>query len=400
MDREKPFGKANRLLRMTHLLTRIRPARVPFTHRQNRITLYEDGSRFFPSLYEAVRKAERFILAEYYLVRNDRTGTALASELTEAVRRGVRVLLIYDYIGSIDTPAGFFRDLSATGIEVVPFNVPSFHRGIHWFDRRDHRKMAVIDGSLAFVGGFNIGDEYSDLAENPQRFYDLGFSIQGSAVQELVQIFTETWFLERGTLPFLPLGVDRDRSRIEPQEGGDVIIVSGGPGQRRSRIRNTFLVNIAAASEEILIITPYFIPGPRVIRALLRAARRGVRVRLLLPARCDVPLIRFLARAYYGILLKEGIGIREMEEEILHAKVMLIDGKQAVIGSANFDQRSFHRNYEINFMISDNDLSGRIRAIHQKDFIKSRPIVLAEHERRGLIVRVLEKIIGLFSWFL
>ena len=397
---EKHFDKANRLLRMMHLLTRVRSAREPFTHRQNRITLYQYGSLFFPSLYEAVRKAERFILIEYYLIRNDRTGTVLASELTAAVRRGVRVLLIYDYIGSIDTPAGFFRNLSAAGIEVMPFNVPSFRRGLHWFDRRDHRKMAVIDGNLAFVGGFNIGDEYSGLAENPQRFYDLGFSILGSAVQELVQIFTETWLRERGTLPLLPPGVDRDRSRIEPRGRGDVMIISGGPGQRRSRIRNAFLVDIAAASEEILIITPYFIPGPRVIRSLLRAARRGVRVRLLLPARCDVPLIRFLARAYYGVLLKEGIGIREMEEEILHAKVMLIDGKQAVIGSANFDQRSFHRNYEINFMISDDDLSSRIQAIHQKDFMNSRPIALAEHERRGMIVRFLEKIIGLFGWFL
>jgi cardiolipin synthase len=160
------------------------------------------------------------------------------------------------------------------------------------------------------------------------------------------------------------------------------------------------MFNIAAASEEILIATPYFIPGPRIIRSLLRAAQREVLVRLLLPARSDVPLVRLLGRSYYSVLLRKGIEIYEMEQEILHAKVMLIDGKQTVIGSANIDQRSFHRNFEINFTIDDEAFGRQIQTALLKDFRNSRRIVLAEHERRGMITRVLEKVINLFGWFL
>jgi len=400
MATEKLFGKKRRLLRMMHLLRRIHPSSLFVTHRQNHLVFFNEGRQFFQSLYEAIRVAERFILVECYLIRNDRTGTALALELAEAVRRGVQVLLIYDYIGSIETPASYFGNMVQQGIELIPFNVPSFRRGLRWFDKRDHRKMFIIDGRLAFLGGFNVGDEYSGLAKSPHRFYDVGLSISGSAVRELVSIFSGTWLMERGELPRLPLPADNGDLQSIQHGQGNVIIVSGGPLNRRSHIRSAFLFNIAAASEEILIATPYFIPGPRIIRSLLRAARRGVRVRLLLPARSDVPLVRLLGRSYYSVLLLKGIEIYEMEHEILHAKVMLIDGKQTVIGSANIDQRSFHRNFEINFIIDDEAFGRQIQPVFLEDFRNSRRIVLAEHERRGMIARALEKVINLFGWFL
>ena len=141
------------------------------------------------------------------------------------------------------------------------------------------------------------------------------------------------------------------------------MIVSGGPHQRHSYIRSVFLVNIASAAEEVLIETPYFVPGPRMIRSLLRASRRGVKVRLLLPARSDVPLVRIVGQSYYDALLKGGIEIRERERDILHAKVMLIDGERTLIGSANLDQRSFHRNYELNGIIDDE----KVRQADQED---------------------------------
>ena len=204
--------------------------------------------------------------------------------------------------------------------------------------------------------------------ERSQRFRDVGFSISGSAVSELVRNFSETWLMERGQPPPLPpAGGDVDP---HPRRSGqaDVVIVSGGPHHSRSYIRNAFMVSIASAAEEILIATPYFVPGPRMIRSLLRAARRGVTVRLLLPARSDVPLVRLLGRSYYGALLGKGIEIRELDREILHAKVMLIDGERTVIGSANLDQRSFHRNYELNSIIDDRTFGGQIRRMLLKDF--------------------------------
>ncbi|MBI2355541.1 MAG: cardiolipin synthase B [Deltaproteobacteria bacterium] len=400
MAKENHFGQKKRLPRMMRLLRRMRPSTLPVTFRRNRVVLLPDGSGFFSSLHAALRSAKRFILIEYYLIRDDRTASAFAAELAEAVRRGVRVLLIYDYIGCVDTPSSYFKNLAQQGIELVPFNVPSFRRGLHWFDKRDHRKMVVIDGTLAFLGGFNIGDEYAGVKEGAQRFRDVGFSVSGSVVHELVRIFSEAWLMERGEVPRLSLADSDEAARTRPQGRANVVIVSGGPHQRRSYIRSAFLVNIASASEEILIATPYFVPGPRVIRYLLRAARRGVRVRLLLPARSDVPLVRLLGRSYYSALLAKGIEICELEREILHAKVMLIDGERTVIGSANLDQRSFHRNFEINCIIDSSDFGGQIREMLLEDFRDSRCITLEDHERRGLTARVLERLINLFSWYL
>ena len=228
----------------------------------------------------------------------------------------------------------------------------------------------------------------------------MGFSIAGSAVSELVRLFSETWLMERGeTLRLPPVDSGTDVDAWESGRG-NVAIVSGGPHQTRSAIRGAFLVSIASAAEEILIVTPYFVPGPRMMRSLMRAARRGVRVRLLLPARSDVPLVQLLGRSYYGPLLRNGIEIYELEREILHAKVMLIDGERTVVGSANLDQRSFHRNFEINLIIDDTAFSGQVKAMLRKDFADSRRISLDDHERRGMLVRFLERVIDLFGWFL
>lgn len=400
MATENTIKRKNRLRRMIHLLGRFRTATLPTTSRGNRVQLFPDGTVFFQSLNAALRSAECFILAEYYLIRDDRTGKGFAAELAEAVRRGVRVLLIYDYVGSIETPASFFAAMAKHGVELIPFNIPSVWRGFHWFDRRDHRKMTVIDGKLAFLGGFNIGDEYSGLAEERRRFHDVGFSISGSAVRELVTRFSEAWLMEVGKPPGLPASDGDTHVQTGRNGTANVAIVSGGPHQNRSYIRGAFLVNIASAVEEIFIATPYFVPGPRMMRFLLRAARRGVGVHLLLPERSDVPIVRLLGRSYYGPLLRKGIEICELGHEILHVKVMLIDGQRTIVGSANLDQRSFHRNFEVNLIIDDDAFSGQVRDVLLKDFRDSRRITLDGHERRGLAARLIERVITLFGWFL
>ena len=395
----KPVKKERRVLRIVRLLRRIRSSTLPVTHHGNQIAFFHEGPKFFHALHSAIHAAEHFILIEYFLIRNDRTGKALAAALTDAAERGVQVFLIYDYIGSIETPASFFRSMALQGIEITAFNIPSFKRGLHWFDRRDHRKLAVMDGTAAFLGGFNIGDEYSGLAEKSQRFHDAGISIKGSAVHELVGIFAEIWLMERGEM--LPIPRDISKYADAPEEGrGKVTIISGGAHQRRPSIRNVLLFNIVSSAEEILIATPYFIPGLRVIRGLLRAARRGVKVRLLLPERCDMPLVRLFGHSYYETLLRAGIEIFEIDHEILHAKVMLFDGARAVIGSANLDQRSFHRNFELNLIIEDKPLGRQIQAMFQADFQDARRISLHNHERRGFLVRVFEKVFGHVSHFL
>ncbi len=161
------------------MLKRLRPLELPVTHRHNSVALYHGGRQFFEALFEAVRSAEQTILLEYYIIQNDRIGKSLASELAAAVGRGVSVRLIYDYIGCIDTPASYFKALAKEGVKLLPFNVPSFRRGVYWFDKRDHRKMTIIDGKLAFLGGFNIGDEYAGCVARPAELPGSGFQYPG-----------------------------------------------------------------------------------------------------------------------------------------------------------------------------------------------------------------------------
>jgi len=384
---------------MMRRLEHARTPPLPVVYRHNHVTLLPDGKTFFRALLGAIQTAKSFILLEYYLIRNDRTGTAVAAELVAAIERGVRVFLIYDYIGCVETPSSYFKALAQRGVELLPFNVPSFRRGIRWFDRRDHRKMMVIDGCSAFLGGFNIGNEYAGINSRPHRFRDVGFSIEGNAVKELIDIFNETWHMELGCLPELPAAVCTQQGSSGQGEA-NVAFVSGGPHHRSSYIRHAFLVNIASASEDLLIASPYFVPGPRIIRSLLRAARRGVRVRLLLPARSDVQLVLLVGRSSYGTLLKGGIEIYELEEEILHAKVMLVDDERTILGSANLDQRSFHRNFEINGIIDSNTFGVQMRRVVERELVASRRVTLRGHEQRGLMTRMLEKVVNLFGWFL
>ena len=388
-----------RITRIRRLLERARTPFVPVIYRHNKVELYPDGSTFFNALLESLRTAEKFILLEYYIFRDDSTGRGIAVELIEAIQRGVRVFLVYDYIGCVDTPSSFFRFLAQEGVNQVAFNVPSIQRGIRWFDKRDHRKMAIIDDRVAFLGGFNIGDEYSGVAEGQDRFRDIGFSVDGAVVRELISIFQETWQMEAGGLAAIPALAIPGRSEIDHGDA-NVAIVSGGPHHRSSYIRNAFLVNIASASEELLVVNPSFVPGPRVIRALLRAARRGIRVRLLLPARSDIRVMQIIGRSSYGTLLRGGVEIYEFEGEILHAKVMLVDDERTIIGSANLDQRSFHRNFEINAIIDSIEFSDQIRVVLENDLQKSGKITLEHHENRGFLLRVLEKVVNLFGWFL
>jgi cardiolipin synthase A/B len=399
MSLANPLRKPKRSWRFLRLLKRIRPFLLPKTYRHNQVVLLPDGQRFFQALLSSIRSAEHFILLEYYIIRSDVTGHKLAAELEAAVKRGVTVLLIYDYIGCIETPDSYFRHLAQKGIRLAAFNTPSFRRGIYWFDRRDHRKMTIIDCKLAFLGGFNIGDEYSGIMVSPNSFRDVGFSISGGAVKELIQIFEETWQMEHGVLPKLP---EILCSQEPPNRRGkaNVVIVSGGPQHRSSYIRSAFLLNIASASEEILIANPYFVPGPRIIRSLLRAAKRGVCVRLLLPSRSDVPIVLMVGRSSYSALLRGGVEIYEVEKQILHAKVMLIDRERTVIGSANLDQRSFHRNFEINAMIESGAFGHQIDTMLRQDFSESRRITLERHESRSLLTQLLEKVVNLFGWFL
>jgi len=362
----------------------------------NRATLYRYGSEFFPALLEAIPQADTSICLEFYAINDDQTGRTVADALLAAAARGVRVYLLYDYIGCFDTPTAFFKRLSKGGVCCRAFNPPPFRKGLAWFDKRDHRKIVVIDGWRVFTGGMNIADVYSGLGKKQTKWRDVGLRIEGEVGLELLRLFQETWTGECG-IP--PTGCDPGPA---PLVFGDakVSVINGGPHLKRSFIRSAFRLAIAGASESVTIASPYFIPGPRVIRSLLRAAGRGVRVRLLLPYKSDVPLVRLVSRTYYAQLLKNGVDIFEMDRAVLHAKVLLVDGNWTMVGSANMDLRSFHRNYELNVVVDSYDFGAQVEEMLEADLAEARPIVLHEHERRGWSVRVLERLFSPVAWFL
>lgn len=371
-----------------------RSTEANFSH-GNTIALLKTGRDFFGELYAAIQHAEQSVYLEFYIVRADRTGKHLAGLLVKAAARGVEVCLLYDYIGCFDTPAAYFRALENSGVHCTPFNPPPFRNGITWFDKRDHRKIAVIDRRVAFAGGLNIGDEYAGGGK-ALDWRDLGVRIEGGAVHELSRLFCENWQSETSSFP-LTCG---DTGLLSDSGNDEIAIVSGGPHHNRSRIRAAFRMAIGGAAKTIRIETPYFVPGPRFIRALLRAVRRGVKVELILPAKSDIPLVRLVNRSSYATLIKGGIEIFEREGTILHGKVMLIDDRWSVIGSANLDQRSFHRNYEVSVIVSSTDFGSQVAEMFAEDLSLSRRISLEEHERRGIMVRLLERLIAPLNWFL
>jgi cardiolipin synthase len=383
-----------RRFRLPGLLSQIRrvPEIVHFPG--NGVLLLPHGGDFFPTLFAAIGAAHASILVEFYIIRPDATGQAFADALCQAARRGVEVAVLYDAIGCFDTPATYFQQLQDAGIRCLAFNPPAFSR-IHWLDIRDHRKMVLIDGTVAFLGGLNVGDEYSGYGENFERWRDVGIRLEGPAVDALQRLFLQTWGQEGGGgIP------STDIPPALPAGEADVVIVNGTPHHTRSVIRNSFRFAMAGAIHDIRIMTPYFVPGPRVVRSLLRAVRRGVHVQLILPSISDVPLVQMMSRAYLKPLLEAGVEIFEREGTILHAKVMLVDDRWVTLGSANLDFRSFHRNYEINVLIDSPSFGLQMAALFAEELEKSRPVSLFEHTRRNRLERLCEWLLTPLGRFL
>jgi len=362
----------------------------------NRVSLLAHGGDFFPALFAALDSATISISVEFYIIRPDATGQLFAQALIAAAARGLEVALIYDYLGCLDTPSAFFQQLQAAGIQCLPFNKPVFSR-LHWLDIRDHRKVVVIDGCTAFLGGLNVGDEYSGFGDSYLRWRDVGLRLDGPAVAELQRLFQQSWEQEGGAGTSAPA-----TTGAEPLAAGDadVMIVNGTPHHTRSVIRNSFRVAMTGAIHSIRIITPYFIPGPRVVRSLLRAVQRGVRVQLIVPSISDVPTIQLMSRAYLAPLLDAGVEIYQRQGTILHAKVMLIDDYWVTLGSANFDFRSFHRNYEINVIIDSRAFGADVRLLFDQELELSRRVALTEYDRGNRFERLLEWLLGPLSRFL
>ncbi len=328
-----------------------------------------DGATAYARLLEAIDLARVSVRFEFYIVAPDATGTRFRAALVAAARRGVRVSVLVDGFGSSSLPSTFWSELLAAGGSVRVFNPISWRL----FSLRDHRKLVLVDDAVAFVGGFNIADEYDGDGVS-RGWRDLGLELHSPLVIRPLAAAFDGMFLAAGKSERLVSRLRRlFARRFRGTRAGPVYLI--GPGLGRNRFRADLLRRLRRA-RHVQLVASYFLPSFRLRRALRQVARRGGRVELLLAGRSDVPLVQRAARAGYGPLLRAGIRIWEYEPQILHAKLAIVD-HVVFVGSANLDSRSAGINYEVMVRSHHSELAAAGRAAFAADLTRSREITLA-----------------------
>lgn len=374
----------------------------------NRAVLLEDGPATYAAMLSAIAAARDHVNMETYILDDDDTGRRFADALIAKQRAGVQVNLIHDAVGTIGTPRAFFDRLREAGVNVLEFNpVNPLTAKAGWdVNQRDHRKLLVVDGRAAFLGGINISSVYSgsSLGESgkpsgnakdlPWRDTDL--QLTGPVVADLQRFFLETWERQHGTSLarrnyFPPLGA------VGPEV---VRAIASAPDDPVSLIYATFISAINSAETEILLTNAYFVPDPQLVDALLAAVARGVDVRMVLPSATDSWLVFHAGRAHYEQLLEGGVKLYERKDALLHAKTALIDGVWSTVGSTNLDWRSFLHNQEVNAVILGPEFGRRMRDSFERDVAASRPITLEGWHQRPLSDRLKEAFGRLWEYWL
>jgi len=374
-----------------HMLEALVDAKVNQT---TRLTVLTNGPTFYEAELEAIRGAERSVNLEAYIFQKGEIGQRFVTALTERSQAGVTVNVVLDGVGSAGVGKNFFSDLKKAGGNVVWYNGMKWNKLPH-FNNRTHRELLVVDGRTAFIGGAGVADHwFKDKSKHP-RWRDTMVKVEGDAVPHLQATFAENWLESCGEVLFGPDHFVRQ----ECERQGDVLIVNSTPsGGGATRARMLFQVLLASATKTIHITTPYFLPDRSVIDELVRAVReRNVEVVVLVPGkRSDHMLTRSSSRHAYGKLLKAGASIHEYEPSMIHAKILLIDSIWGVVGSTNFDNRSFGINDEVNLAARDPDFTQRLQQDFAKDLACSRKVTYQEWKRRPVPERAPE----LLGWVL
>jgi cardiolipin synthase len=364
-------------------------------HRGNRVRLFTDGAEATAAMLGAIAGAEREVLCEAYIFTDDETGHAFRDALSAAAVRGLRVCVLADAWGSLSTGSAFWRGMAAHGIEVRLFH--RLFRHLWWQAFRDHRKILVADRRLAFTGGMNIADEYSGSfrSKREERMRDTHLEVGGSAAVELAAVFAEGW--ERAGGPPLdpepaPGGAAGRAAEPAKDGGSRVHVLDSRPDRGHHETASVLATVVALAEERLWLTAGYFAPGRLAVRLITAAAARGVDVRLLLPARTDVPIVRHAGHGWYRRLLKAGVRVFEYRAAILHAKTLVAEGALSIVGSSNLDVRSFRFNAECNVVVLDDGLAGELAAAFERDLTESEEIDLAAWRRRNVFHRAADRV--------
>jgi cardiolipin synthase len=376
----------------------------------NKVTLLDDGPETMRAMTAAIRAARDHVNLQTYIFRADEVGQALADLLIEKRADGVVVNLIYDSVGSIDTPRQFFLRMRDAGIAVLEYNpVNPLHAWGNWqINRRDHRKLLVVDGRVAFTGGVNISKVYgkssflqqgkprrpADTSEAAWR--DTHMQVEGPVVTEFQKLFFDTWQRKTGRLPaaahYFP--------KLEMKGSALVRAIGSTPDRENYSVYETYVSAFAHADKYIHITTAYFVPDRQVLQAMIDAAQRGVEVKIIFPSFTDVGMLLHAGRSYYEELLAAGIKVYERETAMLHAKTAVIDGVWSTIGSTNIDMRSFLHNDELNAVVLSVDFAKRMDALFQRDLQQSVEVNAEQWRRRGMRQRLREWMARIFEYWL
>lgn len=376
-------AEARELSRMAAVTTRI-PASTATD-----VRLLIDGAATYSSLMAAVAQAREYVHLEYYIFEPDRTGTALRDALIERARAGVEVRLLLDAVGSARVKRGFLASLLAAGGHVAWFHPMRLPWRRPWLNLRSHRKIVVIDGRVAFTGGINVTDE-EDERLRPDAYRDLHLRLEGEVVGSLQLVFAEDWVYATGQRP---PGLPVPAATPGPVQAQ---VVASGPDSAWEAIHRVHVAAIHGARRRVWLATPYFVPGEAAMMALTTAALAGLDVRLLVPRRSDSRLVTFAARSYFDELLLAGVRIHQYGPRMLHTKALLCDDDIAVIGSANFDHRSFRLNFEVSVLFHDAAVAEALAELFQRDCSQS-PRVRLDRNRRLLTARLPEALARLMS---
>lgn len=342
----------------------------------NRVTLLNDGSEMYAALIAALHRARHSILMEYYAFDDDRIGRAISDLLIRKARNGVRVLFIYDLVGSWMPPHGVLRRLKRAGVEVRPFRSFDIMHPLDSLRVRNHRKVTIIDCRVAFVGGINIARRYLEGNELG-RWRDEHLSLEGEVVAELYDLFRRDWLHVGGRWPreIQPL------RHVATERDLAVQLIRSQAGPTRRHIEQALLSLLDGARREVLLTTPYFVPTPPLLEAMCRAAERGVRVRLMLPARGDLRVVAWAAEEPVRRLLHAGGEVLQYEGGFLHTKMAVADSRVALLGTANLDYRSLRTNWEVATLIFDEAFARLAAETFTRDEAHCRRLTLPESSR-------------------
>jgi len=354
------------------------------------VRLLKNGAEAFPAMFKAINCATSSIVLEMYYIADDRTGREFRLQLIRAAKRGIRVLVLVDAWGSMNLSDEFWNELRVWGGVVRWFH--PLLKGLLPF--RNHRKLLLIDDQVAYIGGINIADKYFYGIDSELPWRDNVIEISGNDVVRLRRSFVRMWI--KADSPYRRLFYSlTSKHRVKAITGDIVRFLESGPENRMRPVRQAYLQLVQNAMKNIDLAMGYFYPHGRMLLALKRAVKRGVRVRLLLPEKTDVPVTRWAARGLYGRLLRAGIEVWEYEPTMLHTKLAIADGT-VVAGSANLDIRSGRINHELVAIVSDAAIATKARADFEDDLKLSHRIDLLDWKKRPLIQKVKERI----SYFL